>query len=83
MIKQKKQIERLAEVNAETIAPRSVVDETETKIEQNGKSLFEATNSQAANGEKSQTEKNGNSKEDPFTNHKPISEVLRDIYDRK
>jgi len=83
MIKQKKQIERLAEVNAETTAPRSVVDELETKIEQNGKSLFEANNSQTANGEKSQTEKNGNSKEDAFANHKPISEVLRDIYDSK
>ena len=37
------------EVNADTIAPRSVVDETDTKIEQNGKSLFEANGSQTAN----------------------------------
>jgi hypothetical protein len=28
-------------------------------------------------------DKNGNSKENAFANHKPISEVLRDIYDNK
>jgi hypothetical protein len=83
MIKQKKQIEKLAEVNAETIAPRSIVDELETKIEQNGKSLFETNGSRTLNGEKSQTDKNGNSKEDAFASRKPISEVLHDIYDNK
>jgi len=83
MLEQKKQIEKIAEINAETVAPRSIVDEPETKIEQNGRPLNEANSSQTVGREKTQREKNGNSNEDMFANRKPISEVLQDIYGNK
>lgn len=83
MNEQKKQIEKLAEINAETIVPRSIVDEMPRNVAPSGKSMFEPNNSQSNNGEKSKQTKNGKSKEDVFANRQSISEVLHDIYDRK
>lgn len=88
MAEQKKQIEKLAEINAETvvpqsIVPQSVVDEPLVKAEQNGKPFAEANHIQTSNGKNNQKEKNGNTNDDPFANRQSISEVLRDIYDKK
>lgn len=83
MNEQKKQIERLAEINHETSAPRSIVDEPPEKSEQNGRLPVEQNQFQNANGNSNGKEKNGNSGEDPFANRKSISEVLHDIYDGK
>ncbi len=83
MIEQKKQIEKVAEINHETIVPRSVVDEPTNSAQQIGKSLRDSNNSQTANGGQSPRDKNGTSKEDAFANRQSISEVLHDIYDKK
>jgi len=88
MVEQKKQIDKLAEINAETVAPqsivrRSVVDEPIKESEQNGKAFVEASGAQKTNGGSNSKEKNGNSNDDPFTNRQSISEVLHDIYDKK
>jgi hypothetical protein len=93
MIEQKKQIEKLAEINHETVAPQSIVDEPAVVSKQNGKAFVEVKNvSESAvennNGERKPVEnngkqKNGSSKEDPFAHRQSISEVLHDIYDKK
>ncbi len=82
MNEQKKQIEKLAEINAETIAPRSIVDEPSKITKQNGRTSNESNRFQTGSGEKSQRDKNGNSKEEIFANRQSISEVLHDIYDK-
>ena len=88
MIEQKKQIEKLAEINAETgmpqsIVPRSVVEEPTVKSEQNAGAFAEANHIQPNNGKHNKKEKNGNGSDDPFANRQSISEVLYDIYDKK
>lgn len=88
MAEQKKQIDKLAEVNHETAAPQSVfhpsvVDEPEKKSEQNGALFVEVSRVQNAFVENNRKEKNGNSNGDPFANRQSISEVLHDIYDKK
>jgi len=89
MTAQKKEIEKPAEINAETIAPPSIVDEPAKISESNGNSaqhgkpLLETNQFQNTNGENKSKEKNGNSNDDPFANRKSISEVLHDIYDKK
>ncbi|HXH70736.1 MAG TPA: hypothetical protein VNI60_10450 [Pyrinomonadaceae bacterium] len=88
MSEQKKQNEKLAEINGESTAPQSITKTNGEKSGQNGRSLFEAEGWQnTGNGNKSkESESNGNtknSKNDPFSNRQPISEVLRDIYDNK
>jgi tetratricopeptide (TPR) repeat protein len=88
MAEQKKQIEKLAEVNQETAALQSafhpsVVDEPEKKPEQNGAAFVEVSRIQNAIVENNHKEKNGNSNGDPFANRQSISEVLHDIYDKK
>jgi tetratricopeptide (TPR) repeat protein len=88
MAEQKKQIDLLAEINAEAGLPQSVVqqsivDEPAVKSEQNGKPFAEAAQIQNGNGENHRKEKNGNSINDPFGNRQSISEVLHDIYDKK
>ncbi len=80
---QKKQIEELAEINAETDLPKSIFDETTKKADQNGRRLFDSPDASADNGAKNQTNKKSKSKEDAFANRQSISEVLRDIYDQK
>ena len=87
MTEQKKQIEKLAEINAETgipqsIVPRSIVDEPPTKPDQNGRAFAEANRVQPKNGKTEHKEKNGHSA-DPFASRQSISEVLHDIYDKK
>jgi len=84
MAEQKKQIEKLAEVNAEAVAPQngfhpSVVDEPAKKQEPNGTAFVEVSRIQNAIVENNRKEKNG----DPFANRQSISEVLHDIYDKK
>lgn len=83
MEEQKKQIEKLAEINAETNVPRSIVDEPLKRFERNGINLGESSDFQNGDNNKSKREKNGNSKEDLFANRQSISEVLHDIYDKK
>jgi len=83
MIEQKKQIEKLAEINTGTTAPKSIVDEPLKQPEQNGNSPVDLNHFQTANGENNRKEKNGNSNDDPFANRQSISEVLHDIYDKK
>ena len=87
MAEQKKQIARLAEINAETNEPRlfqtSIVDEPAVKPERNGKPFAEANHIQNGNGENNRKEKNPNSNDESFTNRQSISEVLHDIYDKK
>jgi len=89
MVEQKKQIERLAEINNETNAPQSIfqtsiVDELIAKPESNGKPRLKENHVQNGNREKKQKDKNGNSNDEPFANRtQSISEVLYDIYDKK
>jgi tetratricopeptide (TPR) repeat protein len=87
MIEQKKQIDKLAEINADApMAPRSIVDEPSKAVkEQNDvhRQSVEPKNSQNGNGDKSKHDKNGKSKEEMFANRQSISEVLHDIYDKK
>ncbi len=79
---QKKQIEELAEINAESNLPKSVVDEPINREKQIGRRLSES-NSPNNNGTKNRPDKNGKSKEEAFANRQSISEVLHDIYDKK
>lgn len=88
MSEQKKQIEKLAEINADTTAPPSITQENVENNHQKGRPLFENGNWQnSENGTKpkeSEAKTNGkNSKKDPFANRQPITDVLRDIYDSK
>ncbi len=88
MAEQKKQIDKLAEVNHEAAAPQnvyhpSVVDEPAKKQEPNGAAFVEVSRIQNAIVENNRKEKNGNSNADPFANRQSISEVLHDIYDKK
>ena len=80
---QKRQIEQLAEINAETKQPPSIVDELPKKEYRPNKRLFDSTVAPNGNGAKNPSDKNGKTKEEPFANRQPISEVLRDIYDKK
>ncbi|NEL61299.1 hypothetical protein G3V73_23870, partial [Escherichia coli] len=86
MSEQKKQIEKLAEINGEGTAPQSITAEIPEKTSQNGRPLFQnASWKTPENEEKAkEAESNGNgknAKNDPFANRQPITEVLRDIYD--
>lgn len=86
MADQKKQLEKLAEINGDTALaapPPSIVDEPVINAEQNGKPSPEANNFINPNGDTKRKEKNGNSSNDPFSHRQSISEVLHDIYDKK
>ncbi len=88
MSEEKKQIEKLAEINGESTAPQSITKNNGEKSGQNGRPLFENGGWQASEKENKpkEGESNGNAKNaknDPFANRQPISEVLRDIYDKK
>lgn len=84
MDEQKKQIDRLAEINADTVAPPSVVDEPAArKQERNGTPVVETNSTQKATGGNNGKKKNSYSNDEPFTSRQSISEVLHDIYDKK
>ena len=93
MSEQKKQIEKLAEINGETNGHQTAAKVNGEKSRQNGRPLFETGSWQFSEGEDKLKENeqdaaktNANSKNakvDPFANRIPISEVLRDIYDSK
>ena len=84
MDEQKKQIDKLAEINHENGAPPSIVDEPATvKQEQNGKPFADTNHYQNANGGRNGKKKNNYSNDESFTNRQSISEVLHDIYDKK
>lgn len=84
MLEQKKQIDKLAEINAEPSAPRSIVDEPSKAKEQNGnRQSVENHNSQNGDVENHKQNKKGKSKEELFANRQSISEVLHEIYDKK
>ncbi len=60
-------------------------ENSETDIEQNGKSLFSPENStrpRRSSTTRRAREKQKGSGDDPFADRKPISEVLHDIYDK-
>ncbi len=82
MAEQKKQIERLAEINHDYV-PTSIVDEPAKKSEQNGKPPRQVGSFADTDGEKKHQEKNGSASADPFVQRQSISEVLHDIYDKK
>jgi len=84
MLEQKAQLDKLAIVNADNAAPKSVVQNSEEFASQNGRIHSEQINTQ--NFENRNTQNKRMTEEpnaDPFVNRKPISEVLHDIYDRK
>ncbi len=85
MGEQKKQIEKLAELNAESGAPASVTKSNGDKSSQNGRPLFDASDWQTPERENKPKENEGKAttKNDPFASRQSISEVLRDIYDNK
>lgn len=87
MSEQKRQIERLAEINADSNAPQSVTSgsgENADKTARNGRPHFETGSWQNSDSDSRQKEKDGKTgaKNDPFANRQPISEVLHDIYDK-
>ncbi len=81
-IEQKKRKE-IAEKNGDSVTFSSVTGETAENTQQNARSFMDTNQMSNKNGEDKQKEKKNKSKDDPFANHKPISEVLYDIYDRK
>ena len=83
MAEQKKQIDRLAEINHENRAPQSIVDEPAAKPERIGELFAESNQKQNGNGASNGKEKNGNSNDAPSAGRQSISEVLHDIYDKK
>ncbi len=85
MSEQKKQIEKPAEINAESPAPQSITKNNGEKSGQNGRPLFETDGWQTSDNENKRKENKHKeaAKNDPFSNRQPISEVLRDIYDKK
>jgi hypothetical protein len=84
MFEQKAQLDKLAVINADNVVPKSVVRDSEENISQNGRNQTEQINVQSFDKRNSQNNrKTEESNADPFINHKPISEVLYDIYDRK
>jgi len=88
MAEQKKQIDQLAEINAESIAPRgifqsSIVDELSAIPESDGQAFAETRHNQNGNKDNSRNEKNGNSNAEIPAGRQSISEVLYDIYDKK
>ncbi len=84
MLEQKAELEKIAVINAENVLPKSVVRDAEENNSNNGTRRSEQTN---VNSFDQRNAQNSGKIEDPnanpFVNHKPISEVLRDIYDRK
>jgi hypothetical protein len=85
MSEQKKQIEKLAEINAESNVPASVTNGNGNKSSKNGRPLFDASDWQGSEKENKQKENDNKAtaKNDPFANRQPITDVLRDIYDNK
>ncbi len=87
MSEQKKQIEKLAEINGESTSSQNGTKNNGEKKAQNGRPLFEAGWQSFDNENKSKEAEEKanakNAKNDPFANRQPISEVLRDIYDGK
>jgi hypothetical protein len=85
MSEQKKQIEKVAEINRDSIVPTSVTNGNGDKSSQNGRPLFDAGDWQSSEKENKQKENESKStaKNDPFANRQPITDVLRDIYDNK
>ena len=84
LTEQKKQIDQIAKINAESIVPPSVTNNNGEKSSQNGKPLFETGGWQSTDNETKQKESDNKAtqKNDPFAKRQPISEVLRDIYDK-
>lgn len=91
MLEQKKQLDKLAEINAGAVVPKSIFDEPEAGSTQNGNQIREAKKFSGTdanvngngNGENKRKEKNGQQANDPFAQRQSISEVLHDIYDKK
>ena len=85
MSEQKKQIEKLSEINHESVVPASATNSNGDKSSKNGRPLFDANDWQSAENENKSNESEGKTaaKTDPFANRQPIIDVLRDIYDNK
>jgi flagellar biogenesis protein FliO len=85
MGEEKKQIQKLAEINADSNAAQNSTKNNGEKSGQNGRPLFEVGGWQNSENEikSKQDEGKTSAKNDVFANRQPISEVLRDIYDNK
>jgi hypothetical protein len=85
MSEQKKQIEKLAEINSESVVPVSVTKSNGDKSSQNGRPLFDAIDWQTSEKENKPKENEGRTtaKNDQTASRQSISEVLYDIYDKK
>ena len=68
----------------EKYARKSVIEDVPETIAPNGGRTGGFADNSQTNGESSQKNKSrkNRSKDDPFANHKPITEVLHDIYDK-
>lgn len=88
---QKKPVERLAEINTESSASPDASNnngeksQTDEKSDRHGRPLFETGGWQNDGSEikQKESENKENQKKEPFANRQPISEVLRDIYDKR
>ena len=72
--------------NAESIVSVTTPQQHEEKLEQKDSPFFETVRYQFEERETNANDKNGkkdSADENPFSNRKPITEVLRDIYDNK
>ena len=86
LAEQQNQIEKLAEINAENSYSQNSFESANDNHSQKARSLFDVPKNGNGNG-KNKTQRVRKRSEnlqesDRFANHKPISEVLRDIYDQ-
>ncbi len=88
MAEQKKQIDRLAEINNESnLSPSlfqtSIVDEPTANQENKPQLFAQTSHAQNGSGENNRQKENGNSPDEHSNSRQSISEVLHDIYDKK
>ena len=85
-LEQKKRKAEIAETNSEDAVSKMITNNTNAdRFEQKDRPLFETTQFQYEEEEKNANKKNGKEQpdENPFSNRKPITEVLHDIYDNR
>ena len=80
---EQKQRKEITEKNGGSVVQPHHADDPAEEPVRSVKSFLDANNPSGENGDNHKKEKQKKSKDDPFANRQPISEVLRDIYDRK
>ncbi len=80
---EQKQRKEIAEKNGSSVVQPHSADDTAEENVRSVKSFLDANHSTGENGDNYKKEKQKKAEDDPFANRQPISEVLRDIYDRK